>query len=360
MRILLVTDAWHPQVNGVVRTLTRTMQGLEDKGHEVMCLTPDGARTIPMPTYPEIRLALVTPAEVSRRISGFAPDCVHIATEGPLGWMARRHCLKHNMAFTTSFHSRFPEMLVNRLPIPGLERLAYALLRRFHAPAAATLVPTPTVTRRLGDLGFSNLKTWTRGVDTDLFKPHQGDVFEGLARPVMLCAGRVAVEKNIEAFLQTDLPGTKVVVGDGPQLAELKQRYPDTVFTGYRTGDDLARTLSSADVFVFPSKTDTFGLVMLEALACGVPVAAFPVEGPIDVITSPRAGVLDDDLATAISAALKLDRQDCIDFAKTFSWDRVTEQFEASLVPADRNPPNHRRAASGRAFAGRHTSNTGI
>ncbi|MEO1161401.1 MAG: glycosyltransferase family 1 protein [Pseudomonadota bacterium] len=351
MRILLVTDAWHPQVNGVVRTLDRTMEGLRDKGHEVMCLTPDGARTIPMPTYPEIRLALVTPSEVSRRISAFAPECVHIATEGPLGWMARRHCLRHNMAFTTSFHSRFPEMLVNRLPVPGLERLAYALLRRFHAPSAATLVPTPTVTRRLGQLGFSNLKTWTRGVDTDLFKPYRKRVFDDLARPVMLCAGRVAVEKNIEAFLQTDLPGTKVVVGDGPQLAELKQRYPDTVFTGYRTGDDLARTLSSADVFVFPSQSDTFGLVMLEALACGVPVAAFPVEGPIDVITSPRAGVLDDDLATAISAALKLDRHDCIAFARTFSWDRVTEQFEASLVPAARNPPDRRLAGAKQRFS---------
>ena len=360
MRILLVTDAWHPQVNGVVRTLTCTMQGLRAKGHEVMCLTPEGHRTIPMPTYPEIRLALVTPVAISRRITAFDPECVHISTEVPLGWMARRHCEKHGLAFTTSFHSRFPEMLVNRLRVPGLERMAYALLRRFHAPADATLVPTPTVTRRLRGLRFSNLKTWTRGVDTDLFKPHQTDVFAGLARPVMLCAGRVAIEKNIEAFLDTDVPGSKVVVGDGPQLADLKQRYPHVVFTGYRTGDDLARTLASADVFVFPSRTDTFGLVMLEALACGVPVAAYPVEGPIDVITSPRAGVLDDDLAAAISKALKLDRQDCVAFAKTFSWDRVTEQFEASLVPVNRNTPGRRRAAAGRGFPVRHTSNTTI
>ena len=340
MRILLVTDAWHPQVNGVVRTLTRTMQGLRDRGHEVMCLTPDGHRTMAMPTYPEIRLALVTPANVSRRISAFAPECVHVATEGPLGWMARRHCVKHNMAFTTSFHSRFPEMLVNRLPVPGLERLAYSLLRRFHAPADATLVPTPTVTRRLAGLSFSNLKTWTRGVDTDLFKPSSKDVFAGLARPIMLCAGRVAVEKNIEAFLETDAPGSKVVVGDGPQLADLKQRYPHAVFTGYRTGDDLARTLASADVFVFPSRTDTFGLVMLEALACGVPVAAYPVEGPIDVITSPHAGVLDDDLATAIKRALQLERGDCVTFVRQFSWDSVVDQFSSALVQA-RNQSGH-------------------
>lgn len=351
MRTLLVTDAWHPQVNGVVRTLTRTMEGLRDRGHEVMCLTPEGHRTIPMPTYPEIRLALVTPSEVSRRIEAFDPECVHIATEGPLGWMARRHCLKHGLEFTTSFHSRFPEMLVNRVPMPGLERMAYSLLRRFHAPADATLVPTPTVTRRLAGLGFSNLKTWTRGVDTDLFKPSTTDVFEGLARPVMLCAGRVAVEKNIDAFLETDVPGSKVVVGDGPELADLKQRYPHVTFTGYRTGEDLARTFSSADVFVFPSQSDTFGLVMLEALACGVPVAAYPVEGPIDVITSPRAGALDDDLGVAISKALTLDRQDCIEFARTFSWDRVTDQFETALVPANRTTPDRRHAGVKRKFS---------
>ncbi len=356
MRILLVTDAWHPQVNGVVRTLTCTMKGLRARGHEVMCLTPQGNRTIAMPTYPEIRLALVTPADISRRIKVFDPECIHIATEGPLGWMARRHCMALGLAFTTSFHSRFPEMLVNRLPVPGLERMAYALLRRFHAPAAATLVPTPTVIRRLANLGFSNLKTWTRGVDTELFKPSGTDMFEGVVRPVMLCAGRVAIEKNIEAFLKADVPGSKVVVGDGPQLADLKQRYPLVAFTGYRTGDDLARTMASADVFVFPSRTDTFGLVMLEALACGVPVAAYPVEGPIDVITGARAGVLDVNLNRAISNALRLNRQDCIDFARTFSWDRVTDQFEASLVPVSRNTRHRRRAGSKHNFS---TGNTG-
>jgi len=342
MRTLLVTDAWHPQINGVVRTLSRTCDGLRDRGHEVMCLTPDGHRTIPMPTYPEIRLALVSPGEVSRRIAAFDPECIHIATEGPLGWMARRYCLQHDLAFTSSFHSRFPEMLVNRLPLPGLQRLTYALLRRFHAPADATLVPTPTVARRLEGLGFTGLKVWTRGVDTSVFRPYRSNLFDRLARPIMLCAGRVAIEKNLETFLSTDLPGTRVVVGDGPQLGDLQQRHPDVVFTGYRTGPELARTLASADVFVFPSRTDTFGLVMLEALACGVPVAAYPVEGPIDVITSARAGVLDTDLATAITRALKLDRQDCIAFARTFSWDQVTEQFEASLVPAARTTPDRR------------------
>ncbi len=356
MRILLATDAWRPQVNGVVRTLTRVVGALRDNGHQVMCLTPEGIRTMPMPTYPEIRLALISPGDVSRRITAFEPDCIHIATEGPLGWMARRHCLKHGLAFTTSFHSRFPEMLVNRLPVPGLERLAYALLRRFHGPAQVTLVPTPTVTRRLAGLGFSRLKTWTRGVDTNQFRPYRTNVFDGLDRPVMLCAGRVAIEKNIEAFLETDVPGSKVVVGDGPQLANLKQRYPRVVFTGYRTGDDLARTLSSADVFVFPSRTDTFGLVMLEALACGVPVAAYPVEGPIDVITTASAGALDDDLARAIIKALMLDRQNCVAFARQFSWDRVTEQFEASLVPASRARPGRRRAVSKRNFS---TAKTG-
>ena len=333
MRILLATDAWHPQVNGVVRTLTRVVEALRDNGHQVMCLTPEGIRTMPMPTYPEIRLALVTPGEVSRRIAAFDPDSIHVATEGPLGWMARRHCLKHGLAFTTSFHSRFPEMLVNRLPVPGLERLAYALLRRFHGPAEATLVPTPTVARRLAGLGFSRLKTWTRGVDTNQFRPHRTNVFDGLERPVMLCAGRVAIEKNIEAFLETDIPGSKVVVGDGPQLADLKLRYRQVVFTGYRTGEALARTMASADVFVFPSRTDTFGLVMIEALACGVPVAALPVPGPLDVVGGTEVAVLDEDLRSAVMRALDISRDTCRTFAEGFSWTACTQQFMGHLRP---------------------------
>lgn len=334
MYILLATDAWYPQVNGVVRTLDTVTRLLRATGHRVTLMTPEGKPTFPLPTYPEIRLVLVSPGAVARQIDEARPDCIHIATEGPLGWFARRHCLKRGLAFTTSFHSRFPEMIAERLPLPGIESLAYAVLRRFHAPSSATLVPTPTVARRLEALGFEHITVWTRGVDTSQFRLIETSMFDGLPRPVMLNAGRVAIEKNIEAFLSLDLPGTKVVVGDGPQLAELRARYPDVVFTGYLKGDALARALSSADVFVFPSKTDTFGLVMLEAMACGVPVAAFPVEGPIDVITEDRVGCLDDDLGKAINAALACRREDCIRFARQHSWQRVAQMLQGALVPA--------------------------
>ena len=246
MRILLVTDAWHPQVNGVVRTLEQTTKGLRKLGHEVLCLTHQGKRTFPLPTYPEIRLALVRQSDVAAQVDAYMPECIHIATEGTLGWAVRRHCLNRGLAFTTSFHSRFPEMLESRLPLPGLGSLAYGWLRRFHAPARTTLVPTPVVARRLSRLGFKGLEVWTRGVDTDMFCPTGENIFADLAHPIMMCAGRVAVEKNIEAFLKLDVPGTKVVVGDGPQLESLRAGYPDTVFTGYRTGAELTATLSSA------------------------------------------------------------------------------------------------------------------
>jgi glycosyltransferase involved in cell wall biosynthesis len=334
MHILLVTDAWYPQVNGVVRTLDTTMRLLREDGHTVTMLTHEGRRTVPLPTYPEIRLAVTRPSTVAAEIEQACADSIHIATEGTLGWMARHYCLKHRLDFTTSFHSRFPEMAAGRFPVPGIEALAYRILKRFHAPASATLVPTPTVSRRLAGLGFDHLVTWTRGVDTAQFRPLASDLFKDLPRPIMLNAGRVAVEKNLDAFLSLDLPGTKVVVGDGPQLAELKQRYRDVVFTGYRKGDDLARALSAADVFVFPSKTDTFGLVMLEALACGTPVAAHPVEGPIDVITDPKAGALNDDLGLAIEMALGCSREDCLAFARQHSWRRVADMMAASFVPA--------------------------
>lgn len=340
MHILLVTDAWYPQVNGVVRTLDTVTRHLRGRGHTVTLLTPEGRRTVPMPTYPEIRLALVRPRTVAQLVDAARPDCIHIATEGPLGWLARHHCLKAGLAFTTSFHSRFPEMIASRLPLPGVERLAHGVLKRFHAPACTTLVPTPTVARRLKAEGFGRIAVWGRGVDTAQFRPLQSDEFAGLKRPIMLNAGRVAIEKNLEAFLSLDLPGTRVVVGDGPQLAELRSRYPGVVFTGYLGGDDLARALSAADVFVFPSKTDTFGLVMLEALACGVPVAAFPVEGPVDVITSSRVGCLDEDLATAIRTALSCRRKDCMAFARRHSWPRVAQTFADALTPA--RPAAHR------------------
>lgn len=332
MHILLVTDAWYPQVNGVVRTLDTVARLLRAAGHRVTLLTPEDKPTFPLPTYPEIRLALVSPGAVARQIDETRPDCIHIATEGPLGWFARRHCLKRGLAFTTSFHSRFPEMIAERLPLPGIASLSYAVLRRFHSPSSATLVPTPTVARRLEGLGFDHVRVWTRGVDTTQFRPIESCMFEGLPRPVMLNAGRVAIEKNIDAFLSLDLPGTKVVVGGGPQLAELRLRYPDAIFTSYLNGDALAGALSAADVFVFPSRTDTFGLAMLEALACGVPVAAFPVECPIDVITSDRAGCLDADLGKAIRAALACHREDCIAFARQHSWQRVAAMFEQALV----------------------------
>lgn len=338
MHILLVTDAWYPQVNGVVRTLDTITGLLRAQGHSVTLLTPEGRHTIAMPTYPEIRLALVSPRTVAQAIDTARPDCIHIATEGPLGWLARRHCLKKSLSFTTSFHSRFPEMIASRLPLPGVERLAHGVLKRFHAPAQVTLVPTPSVARRLEAQGFGHVQVWGRGVDTEQFGPLEGNQFTGLKRPIMLNAGRVAIEKNLEAFLSLDLPGTRVVVGDGPQLAGLKQRYPDVVFTGYLTGDDLARALSAADVFVFPSRTDTFGLVMLEAMACGVPVAAFPVEGPVDVITSSRVGCLDEDLANAIRTALGCRREDCTAFARRHSWQRVAKAFLDALTPAGQAP----------------------
>ncbi|MGI9412754.1 MAG: glycosyltransferase family 4 protein [Hyphomicrobiales bacterium] len=334
MRILMVTDAWYPQVNGVVTTLDRVSGELSALGHEICLVTHEGRRTFALPTYPEIRLALARPKSIAGQIERFAPDCIHIATEGTLGWIARRHCLKRGLAFTTSFHSRFPEMIAERLPLPGVERMAYRVLRRFHAPARATLAPTATVTRRLTELGFSDVVTWTRGVDCDRFGPRNTDPFGGLARPICLNVGRVAVEKNLAAFLDLDLPGSKVVVGDGPQLPELRRQYPEVTFTGYRTGEPLVEALAAADVFVFPSCTDTFGLVMLEALACGVPVAAFPVEGPIDVITSDKVGALDYDLKAAIGRALLCRPADCIAFAAAFSWARCAEMLESCLTPA--------------------------
>ena len=333
MRLVIVTDAWYPQVNGVIRTLDRSACELRRLGHDVHMLTHEGRRTLPLPSYPEVRLALARPAEIARQIADLAPDCVHIATEGTLGWLVRRHCLKHGLNFTTSFHSRFPEMIAERLPVPGIERLSYRVLRRFHAPAVKTLAPTKTVTERLRSLGFGHVVTWTRGVDRDVFQPTASQMFAELPRPLMLYAGRVAVEKNLEAFLGLDVPGSKVVVGGGPQLEQLKNRYCDVTFTGYLHGTPLAQALSAADVFVFPSKSDTFGLVMLEALSCGTPVAAFPVEGPIDVITDGAAGALDNDLRAAIAQALKCDRQACQDFASQFTWQRVAKILEKSLVP---------------------------
>lgn len=331
MKLLIVTDAWHPQVNGVVRTLTTTRAELERLGHKVEVIAPDRFRTIPMPTYPEIRLALAPSRRVRRMIEEAQPDAIHIATEGPLGFAARRYCLKHKLPFTTAYHTRFPEYVRDRAPVPL--SLSYAFIRRFHAPAHSVMVATASIEADLERRGFTNIRRWSRGVDTDLFRPGLKDLFAHLPRPVFISVGRVAVEKNIEAFLSLDLPGSKVVVGDGPQLAELKARYPDVTFVGAKHGEELARHYAAADVFVFPSRTDTFGLVLLEALASGLPVAAFPVPGPLDVIGDSPAGVLSEDLRGACLQAVGIDPTVCRDHALGFSWQSCAQQFLANLRP---------------------------
>jgi len=336
MRILIVTDAWYPQVNGVVRTLDETSRALEAMGHEVEVIAPsDGFRTLPLPTYPDIRISLFARREVARRIIAFAPEAIHIATEGPLGWTARGHCLRWGMPFTTSYHTKFPEYVRARAPIPL--GLTYRFVRKFHAPGGCTMVTTPSMVEFLEQRDFKHLAAWARGVDLRQFRPdcrnNPDDVYKDLARPIWVNVGRIAVEKNIETFLALDLPGTKVVVGDGPAKAELEVKYPDTVFTGVKSGDDLARHFADADVFVFPSLTDTFGLVIVEAMACGTPVAAYPVTGPIDIIPGSKAGVVDKDLKAACLAALKLSRQDAHTHAENYSWDAVGARFFELLTP---------------------------
>ena len=342
MRILLATDAWAPQVNGVVVTLRNTVSWLERWGHEVHVVSPEGFRTFPMPTYPEIPLAILPGRQVARRIAEFDPDAVHIATEGPIGLAARSACLRQGRSFTTAYHTCFPEYVKPRFGVPL--GITYAWLRRFHAPSSALLVATPAIRRLLEERGFGNIADWSRGVDTDLFHPGP-DRFKQLRRPVFLYVGRVAVEKNLPAFLGLDLPGSKVVVGDGPQRAELAHRFPDAVFAGMKSGVELASFYQRADVFVFPSRTDTFGLVLAEAMACGTPVAAYPVRGPIDVVTDPAAGVLDNDLRAAALAALALDRNRVARFGERFTWEQSTRQFVANLVPARSASPRLAEAA---------------
>jgi glycosyltransferase involved in cell wall biosynthesis len=335
LRILLATDAWAPQVNGVVMTLRNTIRGVEAAGHVVEVIGPDRFHSIPCPTYPEIRLALLPFPLFSRLAEKFAPDAVHIATEGPVGTAARKFCLREKLAFTTAYHTRFPEYVHARIRLPL--QLTYDWLRRFHAPAKAVMVATRALHADLERRGFGNLVTWTRGVDTDLFRPGP-PLANDWKRPVFMYVGRVAVEKNIEAFLALDLPGTKVVVGDGPQRAALQRRFPAALFTGAKLGEELAAHFRSADVFVFPSLTDTFGLVLLEAMASGTPAAAYPVTGPIDVIAPGRSGVLHEDLRAAALAALELRRDGVREQALAFSWERATQQFLGNLHP------NHARA----------------
>ncbi|YBV97717.1 glycosyltransferase family 1 protein [Phyllobacteriaceae bacterium JZ32] len=329
-RLVIVTDAWHPQVNGVVRTLTHIRDLMSARGYAVTIVSPSDYRSVPCPTYPEIRLALTSPGAVRAALARLQPAYIHIATEGPLGIMARRACLKNGWHFTTSFHTRFPEYLHERFPVPL--SLTYGFLRRFHNAAACSLVPTPSIRDELAARGFTNLKVWTRGVDRALFHP-QPDVDLGLPRPIFLCVGRVAPEKNLSPFLSLDLPGTKLVVGDGPSLGELKTRFPGAIFAGKKEGAELARYYAGSDVFVFPSRTDTFGLVLLEAIASGLPVAAFPVPGSRDVVGATGAGVLSEDLRAACLDALKMGRVDPGLALKDFTWEHCADIFQEVLTP---------------------------
>lgn len=333
LNVVIVTDAWFPQVNGVVRTLRTVGDELEHLGHRVTFISPDRFRTVPCPTYPEIRLCINAGARLAGFLVAASPDAIHIATEGPLGIAARKWCLKHNFPFTTAFHTRFPEYVYARLRIPAA--WSWAVLKWFHGPSKGIMVATPTLQRELAGHGLSNTKMWTRGVDLELFRPRERSLLLDRETPISMFVGRTAVEKNIEAFLQLDIPGTKVVVGDGPQRRQLESRFPGALFAGEQHGDVLARYFASADVFVFPSRTDTFGLVLLEAMACGVPVAAFPVPGPADVVTDPRAGVLDDDLHAAVRKALTLSREDARAHAAGYSWQNCARLFLENLHPVN-------------------------
>ncbi len=330
LRLLIVTDAWFPQINGVVRTLSTTREKLMELGHRVDVLAPDRFRSIPCPTYPEIRLALCTPGRVGRLISELDPHAVHVATEGPLGWAARSWLRRRRLPFTSSFHTMFPAYLKLRFGVP--EKVSFSGIRRFHGGANATMYSTPTLKAMLEAQGFGNLVRWVRGVDTEIFTPGEAEPLP-FERPIQLYVGRVAVEKSVEDFLSLNTPGTKVVVGDGPQRRELQQRYPAVRFLGTRRDEELVRHYRAADVFVFPSRTETLGLVMLEALACGVPVAAYPVQGPLDVVADSGAGVLDEDLAAAVAAAIGIDPERCRARAMEHSWDRSVWEFLNNLVP---------------------------
>jgi len=332
LRIAIVTDAWHPQVNGVVRTLSTTCNTLREAGHLVTTVTPDQFRTVPCPTYPSIRLAVTPGRGVRRALEESRPQAIHIATEGPLGHAARRYCLQHRLPFTTSFHTQFPEYLRLRMPLPI--DWSYAYLRRFHGAGVRTLVPTASQRDKLLARGFRNLRLWSRGVDLAVFSPQAPLAFD-YPRPIAIYMGRVAVEKNIEAFLDLAEPATQVIIGDGPDLERLRMRYPACHFLGPKYGGDLARHLAGGDVFVFPSRTDTFGLVLLEAMACGLPVAAYPVQGPIDVVRNGVTGILDEDLGRAVRAALALSREDCIAHASSYSWTACTRDFAGYLAPFD-------------------------
>ena len=337
LKVFIVTDAWAPQVNGVVRTLEMLGKDLRALGHEVRYATPEGRFTLPLPTYPEIRLAIFPRGDLERQIKEFAPDAIHIATEGTLGMSARAICLRYGIPYTTSFHTRFPEYVNARFPfIP--QSLVYRWLKWFHAPATAMMVATASLKAELEQHGFKNVRIWSRGVDVDHFRPIDDAAFP-YTKPVFLYVGRVAIEKNIEAFLKLKLPGTKVIVGDGPARASLARQYPEAKFVGPKSGEDLVRAYAASDVFVFPSRTDTFGLVILEALACGVPVAAYPVQGPKDIVGDAPVAALDEDLEAACLKALALGKAgdghaniSARGFALEHSWRACTKQFLSNLA----------------------------
>ena len=333
MRIAIVTDAWSPQVNGVVRTLIATRNELMRQGHEVMVISPDLFPSIPCPTYPEIRLAMARSGGVGERLAAFQPEAVHLSTEGPLCLAARRWCLRHGWQFTSAYHTQFPDYVAKRTGVPA--EWIWWYIQWFHSASQAVLVSTPSVRQLLNEHGIPHVVPWSRGVDLESFSPSASlhPAFDDLPRPIQLFVGRVAIEKNIEAFLASDHPGTKVVVGEGPARAMLAARYPEAHFLGPMYGKDLAGAYASADVFVFPSRTDTFGLVMIEALASGTPVAAFPVSGPVDIVT-PATGALDENLDKAIASALTRKRTDCAYYGRTFTWEASAKQFLSALVPS--------------------------
>ena len=336
MQILVATDAWKPQVNGVVRSLESVAQAVVELGSEIEFLTPQGFATVPLPTYGEIRLALANRRAAARRIDGAAFDHIHIATEGPIGLAVRQYCLHAKRIFTTSYHTRFPEYISTRIRIP--ESFTYAVLRRFHNAGAGVMVSTQSLASELSSRGFQRLMHWSRGVDHSQFSPSKAVAFD-LPRPIFLYAGRLAPEKNVEAFLELDLPGSKVVVGDGPSRRVLQTRFPQAHFIGTLGSEALAARYASADVFVFPSRTDTFGMVLIEAMACGLPVAALPVAGPRDVIGESGAGVLDFDLQAACLSALDIPRERARAHALTFTWAKSAQQFLDNIMLAKASSP---------------------
>jgi glycosyltransferase involved in cell wall biosynthesis len=342
LRIAIVSDAWRPQINGVVRTIETVVRLLQAEGHEVEVFGPDRFRTLPCPTYPEIRLSLFPSARLHHMLKLFAPDAIHLVTEGPLGWSARAFCCKRRIPFTTAYHTRFPEYVRARVFVPVA--WSYAFVRRFHAPSAAVLVVAQSIRDELAARGFRNLVPWSRGVDIAAFKPRRREELAD-ARPIWLYAGRLAIEKNIKAFLDLELPGTKWVVGGGPQMRALRRRYREARFFGSVDTEELSARYAQADCFVFPSRTDTFGLVMVEALASGVPVAGYPVPGPLDVVTTPKVGALDEDLHTACLAAIGSDPADCRAHAETFTWAQCMIQFRDTLrqIPRGTWQPLKRR-----------------